>query len=95
MAFFHLISCEATGNRMTSLKTIIPDFFDAMCSWHAHLSSPAAFPGRTSSQGASQVLRPIEPADIPIWLKRLDPGSTKTAEELDALLCEDRELLLR
>ena len=66
-----------------------------MCSWHAHLSSPAAFPGRTSSQGASQVLRAIEPADIPIWLKRLDPGRTKTAEELDALLGEDSNRLLR
>ena len=55
---------------------------------HLRLSSPAAFPGRTSSQGASQVLRAIEPADIPIWLKRLDPGRTKTAEEMDALLGE-------
>ena len=51
------------------------------------LSFLAALP--SSSQGASQVLRAIEPADIPIWLKRLDSGQTKISEELDALLSED------
>ena len=85
-AFFHHTSDEAAGNRMTFFNTIIPNFLNAMRSWHAHLSGPAAFSGRTSSQGASLVLRAIEPADIPIWLKRLDPGRTKTAEELDALV---------
>ena len=71
-------------------------FLDAICSWNAHLSSPAAFPGLTSSQGVSQVtrLRAIEPADIPIWLKHLDQSRTKTAEELDVLLGEDRELFI-
>ena len=29
-SFFSLIIDEATGNRMTSLKTFIPNFFDAM-----------------------------------------------------------------
>ena len=97
-AFFHFIIDEATGICMTSLKTFVPNFFDAMwarsekemaegfpttpmvtariwkswsrmhqlvmclahsvdneganmefCSWRAHLSSPAAAPGRTSS----------------------------------------------
>ena len=100
-AFFHHIIDEATSNRMTSLKTIVPNFFDAMCSQRAHLSSPAAVSGRTSSQGASQ-LWTTEAAGLPRrfaktflecsvipdsnWLKCLNQDRTKTAEDLDALL---------
>ena len=46
LAFFHLITDKANGNSVTSLK-MIPNFFDAMCSWYADLSSPAAVPGST------------------------------------------------
>ena len=38
---------------------------DALVGRITNLSSPAAVPGSTLSQGASQVLEAIEPADLP------------------------------
>ena len=41
-----------------------------------HLSSPAAVPGSTLSQGASQVLEAIEPADLPkLFPKKFCPNA--------------------
>ena len=79
---------------MTSLKTIISNFFLTL---YAHgMPICPVLQLFLASQGVSQVtrLRAIEPADIPIWLKHLDQSRTKTAEELDVLLGEDRELFI-
>ena len=161
-SFFSLIIDEATGNRMTSLKTFIPNFFDAMWArsdkemclgfpttpavtaknwkswsrmhqlvmclayavhnddanavfheWRAYLSSPAGAPGRNSSQatmGASQNPLGIEPADLQRrfpktylecivipnsrWLNILDKDRTRTADELEEMISDDRKLFI-